>query len=182
MRYYALLVFSFLTLAVNAQLTQFLILRKHVDFGYKSSESQREVKALIIHSTFNASFPNTQNPDTFSVEGVLQQFKQYGVAAHYLIGRDGQVYELVEPNNVAYHAGKSQLPDGTTAVNSCSIGIEIMCTYTVGPNEAQYASLRKLIDQLDTHYKFRYILGHFDISPGRKSDPWHFKDDGFFRK
>lgn len=182
MRLTTLLVFSFLTLAVNAQLTQFLILRKHVGFGYKTSESPREVKALIIHSTFNASFPSTQQPDTFSVEGVLKQFEQYGVAAHYLIGRDGQVYELVEPNNVAYHAGKSQLPDGTTAVNSCSIGVEIMCTYTVGPNESQYASLRKLIDQLDTHYKFKYILGHFDIAPGRKTDPWHFKDNGFFRK
>ena len=85
MRLYALLIFSFLTLAVNAQLTQFLILRKHVGFGYKTSESQREVKALILHSTFNASFPNTQQPDTFSVEGVLKQFEQYGVAAHYLI-------------------------------------------------------------------------------------------------
>ena len=49
MRLYALLVFSFLTLAVNAQLTQFLILRKHLGFGYETVESQREVKALIIH-------------------------------------------------------------------------------------------------------------------------------------
>jgi N-acetyl-anhydromuramyl-L-alanine amidase AmpD len=182
MRFCATLAFLFLTLVVNAQLTHLIIGRKHVDFGYKPSESKREVKALIIHSTFNASFPNTQQPDTFSVDGVLQQFKQYGVAAHYLIGRDGNVYELVEPNNVAYHAGKSQLPDGTTAVNSCSIGIEIMCTYAVGPNDAQYAALRKLIDQLDAEYKFKYILGHFDIAPGRKTDPWHFKDDGFFRK
>jgi len=182
MRFYALLVFSFLTVAVNAQPPIFVIGRKHVDFGYKTSESKREVKALIIHSTFNASFPNTQQPDTFSVEGVLKQFRQYGVAAHYLIGRDGNVYELVEPNNVAYHAGKSVLPDGTTAVNSCSIGIEIMCTYAVGPNEAQYASLRKLVDELDGKYHFKFILGHFDIAPGRKTDPWHFVDHGFFRK
>lgn len=182
MRFYATLAFLFLTFAVNAQLTPLIIGQKHVDFGYKSIASKREVKALIIHSTFNASFPSTQQPDTFSVDGVLQQFKQYGVAAHYLIGRDGNVYELVEPNNLAYHAGKSQLPDGTTAVNSCSIGIEIMCTYTVGPNDAQYASLRKLIDQLDGQYKFKYILGHFDIAPGRKTDPWHFEDNGFFRK
>ena len=182
MRFYTLLVFLFLTLAVNAQLTEFLILRKHVSFGYKSGDSAREMKALILHSTFNASFPNTQKPDTFSVEGVIKQFKQYDVAAHYLIGRDGLVYELVDPQNIAFHAGKSQLPDGTTDVNSCSIGIEIMCTYTVGPNEEQYASLRKLIDQLDAHYKFKYILAHYDIAPGRKTDPWHFVDNGYFRK
>ena len=182
MRFFAILVLYFVTFAGTAQVSDTVIVRKPVSFGYKTSEVAREIKALIIHSTFNASFPNTQQPDTFSVEGVLKQFEQYGVAAHYLIGRDGQVYELVEPNNVAYHAGKSVLPDGTTDVNACSIGIEIMCTYTVGPNELQYASLRKLIDQLDAQYTFTYILGHFDIAPERKTDPWHFKDDGFFRK
>lgn len=182
MRFCAILVFSFLTLAANAQTTDSFIVRKHVSFGFKNGDSNRAVKALILHSTFNASFPNTQQPDTFSVEGAIKQFKQYKVAAHYLIGRDGVVYELVEPKNIAFHAGKSQLPDGTTDVNSCSIGIEIICTYTVGPNEVQYASLRKLIDQLDADYKFKYILGHFDIAPGRKTDPWHFVDQGYFRK
>ena len=182
MRFFAILFLFFLNLAVTAQVCDTSIVLKLVSFGYKTSEVEREVKALIIHSTFNASFPNIQNPDTFSVKGVIKQFKQYKVAAHYLIGRDGVVYQLVENKNIAFHAGKSQLPDGTTDVNACSIGIEIMCTYSVGPNEAQYAVLRKLIDQLDAEYNFKYILGHFDIAPGRKTDPWHFKDDGFFRK
>jgi hypothetical protein len=182
MRSFAFFVFIFISLIGTAQVNGPVLVRKLVPFGYKTSEPKRAVKALILHSTFNASFPNTLQPDTFSVEGVLQQFKQYGVAAHYLIGRDGTIYQLVENNNIAYHAGKSQLPDGTTAVNACSIGIEIMCTYTVGPNSAQYDSLRKLIDQLDEQYKFKYILGHFDIAPGRKTDPWHFVDNGFFRK
>lgn len=182
MRSIALLFFIFISFLGKAQENDSFIVRKLVSFGYKSGESNRQVKALILHSTFNASFPTTQQPDTFSVEGVLQQFKQYGVAAHYLIGRDGVVYQLVENNNVAYHAGKSVLPDGTTAVNSCSIGIEIMCTYAVGPNEVQYASLRKLVDTLDGKYHFKFILGHFDIAPGRKTDPWHFVDQGFFRQ
>ena len=182
MRFFALLVFSFLTLAVNAQVSDTLIVTKHVPFGFKTGDSTRVMKALILHSTFNASFPTIQEPDTFSVDGVIKQFKQYGVAAHYLIGRDGVVYELVDPINIAFHAGKSKLPDGTTDVNSCSLGIEIMCTYTVGPNEAQYASLRKLIDLLDAQYKFNYILAHYDIAPGRKTDPWQFVDNGYFRK
>ena len=182
MRFFAILVLYFVTFAGTAQVSDTVIVRKPVSFGYKTSEVAREIKALIIHSTFNASFPNIQNPDTFSVKGVIKQFKQYNVAAHYLIGRDGVVYQLVDNENIAYHAGKSVLPDGTTDVNACSIGIEIMCTYTVGPNELQYASLRKLIDQLDAQYTFTYILGHFDIAPERKTDPWHFKDDGFFRK
>lgn len=164
------------------QPADFVIVEKKVSFGHKKNTEKRDIKAFIIHSTFNASFPTTQKPDTFSVAGVLKQFEQYGVAAHYLITREGNVFQLVDNNDVAFHAGKSVLPDGTTAVNACSIGVEIMCTYTSGPNEAQYASLRRLIDQLDSEYKFKYILPHSDIAPGRKTDPWKFTDRGFYRK
>jgi hypothetical protein len=68
MRFFALLVFSFLTLAVNAQVSDTLIVTKHVPFGFKSGDSTRVMKALILHSTFNASFPTIQEPDTFSVD------------------------------------------------------------------------------------------------------------------
>ncbi|MFM9422627.1 MAG: hypothetical protein RIR06_1088 [Bacteroidota bacterium] len=153
-----------------------------VAFGHEKYEGVRKVKALIIHSTFNASYPSTAKPDTFDVQGVLKQFKTYNVAAHFLIDRKGVIHQLVLPNNIAWHAGKSQLPDGTTSVNACSIGIEIMCTYTSGPNTAQYAALRELIDALDKNYSFTYILGHSDIAPGRKTDPWKFVDNHYFRK
>lgn len=153
-----------------------------VTFGHKKSSGTRAVKALIIHSCFNASFPNTAAPDTFSFDGVVKQFEQYSVSAHYVIDREGGIHQLVKNNDVAFHAGKSQLPDGTTAVNSCSIGIEIMCTYTSGPNAAQYQALKELVQHLDASYHFKYILGHSDIAPGRKTDPWHFKDPGIYRK
>lgn len=182
MRFFATVVLLFSVLVSTAQVNDSTIVSRLVDFGFKTSPVEREIKALILHSTFNASFPNIQNPDTFSVKGVIKQFKQYKVAAHYLIGRTGEIYQLVEDKYIAFHAGKSQLPDGTTDVNACSIGIEIICTYTVGPNEAQYASLRRLIDHLDTQYNFKYILAHSDIAPGRKTDPWLFVDNGYFRK
>lgn len=153
-----------------------------VTFGHEKVEGVHNVKALIIHSTFNATYPSTAKPDTFSVAGVLKQFQSYNVSAHYLIDRSGKIHQLVLPNNIAWHAGKSQLPDGTTSVNACSIGIEIMCTYTSGPTAAQYLALRELIDTLDGNYHFKYILGHSDIAPGRKSDPWKFVDNGFYRK
>lgn len=153
-----------------------------VSFGYEKFNGTRNVKALIIHSTFNASYPSTSKPDSFDVSGVLKQFKTYNVSAHFLIDRSGMIHQLVLPNNIAWHAGKSILPDGTSAVNAVSIGIEIMCTYTSGPNEAQYIALRELIDTLDSRYKFKYILGHSDIAPGRKTDPWKFVDNHFYRK
>jgi N-acetyl-anhydromuramyl-L-alanine amidase AmpD len=165
-----------------AQAQQPVIQKDFVSFGFKKQSTERKVKALIIHSCFNASYPSTAAPDTFSFSGVVKQFADYGVSAHYVIDREGNIHQLVKLNDVAFHAGKSQLPDGTTSVNSCSIGIEIMCTYTVGPNAAQYDALTNLVRYLDSTYSFKYILGHSEIAPGRKTDPWKFKDPGIYRK
>ena len=32
----------------------------------------------------------------------------------------------------------------------------------------------KLLTQLKGEYKIKYVLGHKDIAPGRKDDPWGF--------
>ncbi|MFM7769727.1 MAG: N-acetylmuramoyl-L-alanine amidase [Bacteroidota bacterium] len=176
-----LLLFTF-PIFLLAQKPKLEVTKALVSFGFEKFEGQRAVKALIIHSTFNASYPSEANPDTFDVKGVIKQFKTYNVSAHYLIDRQGNIHQLVDDNNIAWHAGKSQLPDGTQGVNACSIGIEIMCTYTSGPNKSQYNSLRELITHLDSTYNFQYILGHSEIAPGRKTDPWNFKDQGFYRK
>lgn len=179
-RIFFFLSFVLFSQAVHAQ--QPIIQSNLVSTGFKKTSEKRNIKALIIHSCFNATYPNTAAPDTFSFDGVLKQFADYGVSAHYVIDRSGAIHQLVKDNDVAYHAGKSQLPDGTSAVNSCSLGIEIMCTYTSGPNAAQYEALKALVLQLDSKYTFKYILGHSAIAPGRKTDPWCFKDPGIYRK
>ena len=113
------------------------------------------------------------------IDLVIKQFSTYGVSAHYVIGRDGTVYQLVDEKDNSYHAGKSSLPDGTTNVNSCSIGIEIMTSYTESPTEKQVQSLLTLINQLKKRYSIKYVLRHSDIAPVRKTDPWNFDWDAF---
>ncbi|EKD58435.1 MAG: hypothetical protein ACD_56C00125G0001 [uncultured bacterium] len=36
----------------------------------------------------------------------------------------------------------------------------------------QYDALNQLIASLKKKYSIKYILGHDDIAPGRKTDPW----------
>ena len=38
--------------------------------------------------------------------------------------------------------------------------------------KAQYTSINALIADVESRYKIKYVLGHSDIAPGRKSDPW----------
>jgi hypothetical protein len=139
-----------------------------VNWGFTKSNG-RTIDTIIIHSSYDAL---SGNP--YSLEGLIKEYKQYGVAPHYLIDRQGIIYRLVEDKNMAYHAGVSLIPDGRTNVNEFSLGIEIMTTKKDTPTEEQYAALQKLIDFLKGSYKIKYVLGHDQIAEGRKDDPWNF--------
>ncbi len=149
------------------------IINKKVSFGF-APNSNRSVNSVIVHSTFNNS-----GGDKYDIDLVIKQFSTYGVSAHYVIGRDGKIYQLVDEKDNSYHAGKSSLPDGTTNVNSCSIGIELMTSYTESPTKEQEAALLNLINNIKKRYSIKYVLRHSDIAPVRKTDPWNFDWESF---
>jgi N-acetyl-anhydromuramyl-L-alanine amidase AmpD len=99
-----------------------------------------------------------------------------------VIGRDGTIYQLVEEKDNSYHAGKSSLPDGTTNVNSCSIGIEIMTSYAESPTEEQNKALLNLVNIIKSRHSIKYVLRHSDIAPVRKTDPWNFDWESFKKR
>lgn len=139
-----------------------------VSWGYASA-SGRKIDTLIIHSSYDAL-----GNDPYDLDGLLKEYKLYGVAPHYLIDRKGKIYQLVADKNIAYHAGVSQMPDGRTNINDFSIGIELMNTEDDKYTEDQYEALAELIDYLKNEHTIKYILGHSQIAPGRKTDPWNF--------
>jgi len=51
------------------------------------------------------------------------------------------------------------------------VGIELEGTDTVAYASAQYRILARLLRALYRRYAFRYVVGHSDIAPGRKTDP-----------
>jgi hypothetical protein len=143
------------------------IIDKFISWGFEKS-SDRKIDTIIIHSSYDAL-----GDDVYDVNGIIAEYKQYGVSAHYLIGRDGKIYHLVADKNVAYHAGVSKVPDGRTGVNAFSIGIEMVNTESGKFTDAQYSAVNQLIASLKKQYSIKYILGHDDIAPGRKTDPWN---------
>lgn len=139
-----------------------------ISWGYAAGRLAK-VDTIIIHSVYNKT-----GGDHYSLNKILDIFKEYGVSAHYIIERDGDVHQLVAEKNTAYHAGSSKMPDGRSGVNSFSIGIELINAEDDKPTSAQYNSLDGLIDEIKGRQKIKYILGHSDIAPGRKTDPWNF--------
>lgn len=94
------------------------------------------------------------------------------VSAHYLIGRDGTLYQLVDERRRAWHAGASWW-GGNRDINSASIGIELDNDGDEAFPEPQIATLLALLDDLRTRYAIpaANVLGHADVAPGRKADP-----------
>ena len=95
------------------------------------------------------------------------------VSAHVLIDRTGAWTQYVPFSRRAWHAGKSQF-GGRMACNDYSIGIELEGTDELPYTPAQYRSLVRLIRSLRNAYPSvsdAAIVGHSDVSPGRKTDP-----------
>lgn len=94
------------------------------------------------------------------------------VSAHYLVGRDGSIHQLVGDEQRAWHAGIGRW--GTiTDVNSASIGIELDNDGGASFPEQQIEALLALLDDLCTrlHIPRRQIIAHYDLAPTRKRDP-----------
>ena len=140
---------------------------KTVHFGMRTVQN-RNINSIIIHSVFNAS-----GGDKYDIDLVIKQFSHYHVSSHYVIGRKGDIYQLVNEKNISFHAGKSSLPDGRMGVNSCSIGIELVDSIGNAPTEPQIRSLTLLVKDIESRYPIKYVLRHSDIAPGRKTDPWN---------
>jgi hypothetical protein len=137
-------------------------------WGYTPT-SNRSIDTIILHSSFNSL-----GGDEYDTDAIVNIYKEYGVGAHYIIDREGEIIQLIEDKNIAYHAGVSLLPDGRTQVNEVSIGIEIVANYDDGYTHKQYEAVNELLDFLKSRYSIKYILGHSEIAPDRKTDPWNF--------
>jgi hypothetical protein len=144
------------------------IIPKLVRTGFQTSRSVA-IDTLVIHSSYNKT-----GGDEYSVERILKIYAHYQVSAHYLIDRQGNIYQLVRDTDTSYHAGPSRMPDGRTSVNHFSLGIELFNKPGDQYTEAQYQALIQLVDYLKHRYPITAVVGHGQIAPTRKSDPWNF--------
>lgn len=94
------------------------------------------------------------------------------VSAHYLIGRDGQLWQMVHEKDRAWHAGAGEW-QGEGDVNSRSIGIELDNGGDHPFSEPQMAALENLLQEILSRWDMlpEAVIGHSDMAPGRKVDP-----------
>jgi len=140
-----------------------------------------EVSLLVIHNIslppgqfgggyIEQFFTNTLSADEHSY---FTEIADLQVSSHLLIDRQGEVVQFVPFSQRAWHAGDSSFA-GCDNCNDYSIGIELEGTDTEPYSDKQYQSLLQVCQQLLVSYpalSAERIVGHSDISPGRKTDP-----------
>ncbi|WP_240336642.1 N-acetylmuramoyl-L-alanine amidase [Tropicibacter sp. Alg240-R139] len=94
------------------------------------------------------------------------------VSAHYLIGPDGTLWQMVREADRAWHAGAGEW-HGQCDINSRSVGIELDNRGDHPFAEPQMAALERLLPQILSRWGIASggVIGHSDMAPGRKFDP-----------
>lgn len=96
------------------------------------------------------------------------------VSAHFYVSRRGRVVQIVPLHRRAWHAGASSLMTDAGLrdnLNHTSVGIELAGSDDTPYTTAQYQALRGLLLKLNAALPLRYVVGHCDIAPARKTDP-----------
>ena len=124
-----------------------------------------------VQALFTNQLDCEADPYFKSIEGLQ-------VSAHFLIERQGQLWQFVSCSDRAWHAGVSS-HRGRTNCNDYSIGIELEGLEGDRFEPDQYETLLTLLASLAVQYPISAVTGHEHIAPGRKADPgpgldWHF--------
>ncbi|MFD2206331.1 N-acetylmuramoyl-L-alanine amidase [Kiloniella antarctica] len=148
--------------------------RKFQSPNYGIRPKEKKIDTLLLHYTGMKSGQE-------ALDRLCDDQSQ--VSAHYLVEEDGCVFQMVDEENRAWHAGLASW-QGESDINSCSIGIEI-----VNPghewgyrnfSEPQMRALIELCKEILNRHPIppQRVLAHSDVAPERKEDPGELFDWG----
>ena len=136
------------------------------------SERNAKISMLVLHYT-------GMKTSKEALDRLCDEKAQ--VSSHYLIYEDGTIYNLVDEEKCAWHAGISYWR-GNKNVNNISIGIEIVNLghefgYKPFPKVQMQSVLELSLEIVNRHNITKYnVVGHSDIAPQRKADPGELFD------
>jgi len=157
---YVLAIVLILSLALFSEDCRGIVITNNYSPLNRQRSIRRHTDYIILHTT------------EASQAGSLNELKRYG-EAHYLVGKNGHVYRIINKNKIATHAGRSMWK-GRTNLDTFSIGIEVVGYHNKEITSAQYKALRELIAQLQEIYKIpdEDVLPHSMVAYG-SPNRWH---------
>ncbi len=148
------------------------------NYGPRPADARQSVDLVVVHSislppghygtgAVQQLFTNTLDWDAHPY---FQQIRGLQVSAHFFIERSGRLWQFVDCDQRAWHAGQSAYR-GRANCNDDSIGIELEGLEGHLFEPSQYLTLATLCEALAERYPLRYLAGHEHVAPRRKQDP-----------
>ena len=134
-----------------------------------------EPRVVVLHYTGGGSAKATRTYfDNVRIEAARGQLAKAGavnVSSHFLVDRDGTIYQLQPETRFARHC---------IGLNHIAIGIE-----NVGVDESQLTDQQRdadaaLVRYLASKYSITHLLGHFEVM-GFRDHPYYVARDPAYR-
>lgn len=134
-----------------------------------TKDRKEKINYIVLHHTGGSAQETPKN--------VVDTLKERSLSINYIIGRNGQVYQVEPDNKITFHAGCLQTDSDCkiSGMNEVSIGIEIMNSGSFDDKfDMVYTNLQLLLKDLTTKnnipYDNNHIIGHYQIT-SNKYDP-----------
>lgn len=128
-------------------------------------------KMIVLHftgfGTIKSIYEYFNAPTIEQSRQINLKVSALNVGSHYLIDRDGSIYQLIQDTMFARHA---------IGINYCAIGVENIGSEKEPLTEEQVISNAKLVRHLSKKYKIEYLIGHSEYIKFRNTPLWKESD------
>ena len=164
---------------------KFTKLRKELTQAYIQKHYGKDVKDItivpkmvVLHWTammnFEDSYDRLYSEKLWSDRKDIASASLLNVSAHFLVDRDGTIYQLMPDNWMARHV---------IGLNYSAIGVENVGGRANKDEDLTPAQLRaniRLVNYLKYKYPtIQYVIGHYEYRDFEKSSLWLEKDSGY---
>ena len=144
-------------------------------YGLHQEDARIRPQMVVLHWTaiptlegsFQAFYP-TRLP---AARGDISSGGALNVSAHYLVDRDGTIYQLMPDTLMARH---------TIGLNHCAIGVENVGGTPETPlTTEQLKANAWLVRNLAGRYPIRYLIGHYEYTAFEGHPLWLEQDSAY---
>lgn len=122
---------------------------------------------IVLHWTASKSLMGTYNAFNKSIlpsgRKNLTGASSLNVSSHFLVDRDGTIYQLLPDTTFARHV---------IGLNYCAIGIENVGSNDYPLTKAQLLANEKLVRYLAKKYSIKYLIGHYEHTLFKNTAMW----------
>lgn len=132
-------------------------------------------KIIVLHytagGTVESNFRYFNNLHLENQRSTLKKQSSLNVSSHFIIDRDGTIYQLVDPELFARH---------TIGLNYCAIGVENIGSKAQPLTDKQVEANAELVRYLIKKYPIEYLIGHSEYGVFRNSKLWKESNPKYF--